>query len=71
MKQGKPIDAQILEMMASQCPPGKEADFLIGVAAFGFNIGLPVYRKAIERGFKKREESKSMKEETNHDSTVK
>jgi hypothetical protein len=49
--------------MASKCPFGKEAEFLVGLSAFGFNIGLPVYRKAIEQGFKKRKRDKKTKDE--------
>jgi len=51
----KTMDLQILEELARRTPEGKEGDLIVGLLLYGFDLNIPVYKKTILEGLRKRE----------------
>ena len=50
----KTMDLQILEEIAKRTPEGKEGDLIVGLLMYGFDLELPVYKKTVLEGLRKR-----------------
>jgi hypothetical protein len=48
------LDLQILEEIAKRTPEGKEGDLIVGLLMYGFDLELPVYKKTVLEGLRKR-----------------